>query len=248
LMDAVAAVSGVLACLSDGQVEALAAACRRRPRGRLMGAVTGGSPGAHEAVEQLAAVLATQPYLSGEGVALALETGLQARREAAASRTRPVWTGPGARGEQRLTGAALHELAAAARERILLVSFAAHTLADLAADLEAAVGRGCEVDAVFESESDSAGAYSTHDTRPFGEIDGIRRWRWPADEREPGAVLHAKLLVIDGRRALVSSANLTRRALTVNLEVGVLINDPAVAAELEAHVDALMDAGALRRA
>lgn len=38
-------------------------------------------------------------------------------------------------------------------------------------------------------------------------------------------MLHAKIL-IDGLRALVGSANLTHRALTANLEAGVLIEDP----------------------
>ena len=37
----------------------------------------------------------------------------------------------------------------------------------------------------------------------------VRRWRWPADQRTAGAVLHAKLLFVDGRRALVGSATLT---------------------------------------
>ena len=58
-------------------------------------------------------------------------------------------------------------------------------------------------------------------------------------------MLHAKLLVIDGRRALVGSANLTHRALTANLEAGVLIEDPELAAELEAHVRTLISDGTL---
>ena len=122
----------------------------------------------------------------------------------------------------------LHELVAGASERILLVSYAAYTLAEIAADLEAAVERGCQVDAVFETEEDSAGAYSGPHTQPFAAIAGISRWRWPAAHRR-GAVLHAKLLVVDGRRALVGSANLTPTRAPSNLEAGVLINDPDVA-------------------
>jgi len=67
-------------------------------------------------------------------------------------------------------------------------------------------------------------------------VTGARRWRWPTDHRSPGASLHAKLLVVDARRALVGSANLTRRALTANLEAGVLIEGPDLAAEFHAHV------------
>ena len=241
------AVENVLARLSDAQVEALAGACGgcASPTGTLTQVTAGGSPGAHDAVVTLAAAWEKAPALGGDGVALALRVGLHARRAAGARRSRPVWTGPSAAGGQRLTAAVLHDLVAGARERVLLVSFAAYTLTELAADLEAASGRGCVVDIIFETEEDSAGAYSGPHATPFGTLSGARRWRWPADQRTPGAVLHAKLLVVDGRRALVGSANLTPRALSANLEAGVLIEDPDLAAEFEAHVRTLIDRGAL---
>lgn len=119
----------------------------------------------------------------------------------------------------------------------------------MAADLAAAIERGCQVNVVFETEEDSAGSYSSFTSTPFGTIDGIVRWRWPLAERPAkGAALHAKVLVVDGRRALIGSANLTNRALTANLEAGVLIEDPDVAAALEQYVRRLMDHGALEQA
>jgi phosphatidylserine/phosphatidylglycerophosphate/cardiolipin synthase-like enzyme len=242
------AVTRVLARLSDGQVRSLAAACAgaSTPPARLAGAVVGAKPGAHDAVSELAAAWRAQAALTGDGVALALRTGLTARTEAAARRCRPVWTGPGTAGDQRLTGAVLHDLVAGARERVLVVSYAAYTLGGLAADLEAAVARGCTVDVVFETEEDSAGAYAGPHAQPFGAIAGLRRWRWPPEARgQPGAVMHAKALVVDGTRALVGSANLTHRALTANIEAGVLIEDPDVAGSIEAHVVALMRAGTI---
>lgn len=241
------AVHDVLARLSDAQVEALAGACggRQRPGGALAQVTAGATPGAHDAVGSLTAAWAASPSLTGDGVSLALRVGLRARREASARRSRPVWTGPAATGEQRLTAAVLHDLVSGARERVLLVSFAAYTLAELAGDLEAASARGCQVDVVFETEEDSAGAYSGPQSKAFGALCGARRWRWPADQRTPGAVLHAKLLVVDGRRALVGSANLTPQALTANLEAGVLIEDPDLAAEFEAHIRTLIARGTL---
>lgn len=98
---------------------------------------------------------------------------------------------------------------------------------------------------MFETEEDSADGYTTSHGKPFGTITGARRWRWPAAHRTPGAVLHAKLLIVDGRRALVGSANLTHRALTANLEAGVLIEDPDLAGGLEKHVLDLMADGTL---
>jgi len=180
------------------------------------------------------------------GVSLALLTGLRARISAESRRARPVWTGPGATGEQRLTAAVLHELVRGATQRVVVVSFAAFTLPELADDLAAAVDRGCEVDVIFETEEDSEGAYAAGKSVAYGAVAGLRRWRWPALERPaPGALLHAKVLIADGERALVGSANLTHRALQHNLEAGVLIEDAAVASELEAHVRSLMRDGRL---
>jgi cardiolipin synthase C len=245
-----AVVRGVLERLSDAQVEALASVCRGRsePGSALGQAVAGTTPAGYDAVAALATAWEAEPGLTGAGVALALRTGLAARRDAGARRSRPVWTGPGASGEQRLTAAVLGDLISSARERVLLVSYAAYTLSGVAQDLSAAVERGCAVDVVFETEQDSGGDYSGPSV-PFGAVAGIRRWRWPADRRPSGgAALHAKLLVADGRRALVGSANLTHRALTSNLEAGVLIEDPDVAAELERHVQRLMRTEVLARA
>ena len=101
----------VLARLSDAQIHTLSIACQGRsgPPGGLTQVVAGGSPAAHEAIEKLAASWASTPSLTGDGIALALGIGVKARREADAQRSRSVWTGPGAAGDQRLTAAVLHE-------------------------------------------------------------------------------------------------------------------------------------------
>jgi phosphatidylserine/phosphatidylglycerophosphate/cardiolipin synthase-like enzyme len=244
------ALAGVVDHLSDGQLHALAAGCEGVERGSAAAglAPAGASPAALDAVERLSVAWRATPGLTGTGLALALRVALTARRDADARRARPVWTGPGASGSQRLTAGVLHELLTVARERILLVSYAAYTLPEVAAELRAAVERGCQVDVVFETTEDSAGAYHGPQSHAFAEISGITRWHWPADQRTGGAVLHAKLLVVDGRRAFVGSANLTARALTHNLEVGVLLSDADTSARLEDHVHSLMASQALVRA
>jgi phosphatidylserine/phosphatidylglycerophosphate/cardiolipin synthase-like enzyme len=240
-------IERVLERLGAAQVEALAQAAQAQatPDGSLSATVAGSGPGAHAAVSALAASWSSTEGLTGAGIALALRIGLHAQHLAEATRSQPVWTGPGTVGEQRLTPGVLHELLSSARRRILILSFAAHTVPSVAADLEAAVAGGCSVDVVFETGADSAGAYRSHDTRPFGDVAGIRRWGWPADQRVRGSLLHAKALIIDGERALIGSANLTQRALEANLEVGVLVRDPPVAATLESHVRGLMSSGTL---
>lgn len=241
------ALAAVLQRLSDAQIEALAAAAEPRsaPPTDFGQVAAGAAPSTVNAITTLQTAWRAAPGLTGAGIALALRTGLAARRQAHACRGRPVWTGPGSVGEQRLTAAVLHELLTAARERILLVSYAAYTLPEIAADLEAAVARGCQVDVVFETEQDSAGAY-IGPSHPFAHVSGINRWRWPADQRDSNGVLHAKLLVVDGHRALVGSANLTSKALAYNLEVGAVINDPDLARALEDHLRQLMSTGILQ--
>ena len=58
--------------------------------------------------------------------------------------------------------------------------------------------------------------------------------------------MHAKTVVVDGRWWLVSSANLTDRAMSRNLELGVLHDDVGIAAGVVKHFSALEAADAFR--
>ena len=59
----------------------------------------------------------------------------------------------------------------------------------------------------------------------------------------PYSSLHAKCVVVDGLRALVSSANFTQRGQERNIEVGVLIEDATFAEFLSAQWMRLVDSG-----
>jgi cardiolipin synthase A/B len=59
-------------------------------------------------------------------------------------------------------------------------------------------------------------------------------------------VLHAKAVVVDGRVALVSSANLTAAALDHNMELGLLVRGGGIPRRLEEHVAELRAKGILR--
>ena len=62
-----------------------------------------------------------------------------------------------------------------------------------------------------------------------------------------GGVLHAKTVIIDRKTALITSANFTGAAQTRNIEAGVLIRYPRIAARLHAYFFGLVTSGALRR-
>lgn len=55
--------------------------------------------------------------------------------------------------------------------------------------------------------------------------------------------LHAKCLIVDCERALVTSANFTGRAQSRNIEVGVLIHDKGYAEDLERQWSNLVESG-----
>jgi cardiolipin synthase C len=55
--------------------------------------------------------------------------------------------------------------------------------------------------------------------------------------------MHAKLLAADTNVALLSSANLTDKALGDNLELGLLVRDPEVVRRIVGHFRSLMRPG-----
>src|SRR5262249_53804680 len=62
----------------------------------------------------------------------------------------------------------------------------------------------------------------------------------------PGGVLHAKAVVADDEAVFVTSANLTEAALDRNIELGLLIRDPALAATVSNHFRRLIECSLLR--
>lgn len=67
------------------------------------------------------------------------------------------------------------------------------------------------------------------------EMDGDKR-----------ACLHAKCVIVDDQRFLVTSANFSEAAQIRNIEAGVLIDDPRRAIALRRQFDSLLDSAVLR--
>lgn len=210
-------------------VVALAAALREGPE-----AVAAVRSAAVLAQSQTAATKALAVAHSGEGPYLAgLLIGYRRGRAEAPSVT-PVWTGPTSDGEPvRLTVAVVADLIATAREEIVLASYATVPGEAVESALVDAAGRGVEITLVLERPQDNPGFAGQSD--PLGQV-AARRLHWPADARPKGASLHAKVLVVDRRLALVGSANLTGAALQRNLECGLLVEGGAVPRRLAEHL------------
>ena len=54
-------------------------------------------------------------------------------------------------------------------------------------------------------------------------------------------------IVVDGRKALVTSANFTEAAQERNIELGLLVNSTPVAEGIERHFGGLIDRNVLER-
>lgn len=171
--------------------------------------------------------------------------GVRRAREQAPPRPTVVWTGPElAGGSHRLTGAVVAQLVDEASATVLLVSFALHEEPQLSQALRRATSRGVGVTVLGERKQDNPSYHGP--SNAFSELP-ITRYSWPASRRPEGASLHAKLLVVDHRIALVGSANITQSAMEKNLECGLILRDPASARELESHLEELRIAGHLKK-
>jgi len=155
-----------------------------------------------------------------------------------------VWTGPDSGlSTSRTTETVVAELVDQARVSLLLVSYNVTPYAKLDRALRAAADRGVEIILLLERPADNA---SFHAARrdPFPGLPALR-WAWPAVHRPPGAALHAKLIVVDDEIAFVSSANLSGRATTDNLECGLLIRGGPTATTIRRYLTTLFHSGRL---
>ncbi|MEU7959576.1 DISARM system phospholipase D-like protein DrmC [Micromonospora humida] len=197
------------------------------------------------------------PDLPGAAVALALRSAALLHRRTEARRTELAVSGPTTvAGPVRLTSSVVVEVIRAARSRLLVASFAAYGVAEVISELLSAAQRGVHVDLILESSTEAGGALrgAAGAAATFAALrHQATFWHWPAARRaasgNPRAALHAKLIAADDEVAVISSANLTDRALSHNIEVGVVLHDPEVVRRLVAHFRALTDprTGVLQR-
>lgn len=68
----------------------------------------------------------------------------------------------------------------------------------------------------------------------------------PLDQDKPGGVLHAKSVVVDMEKVFITSANLTEAALDRNIELGLLLQDKALAVSIISHLRGLIERGLLK--
>lgn len=250
----IAVVGEVAERLSPGALSVLVAALRANgDNPALEHAVA--TPHYQDAVRDLREAWARQPEVNAAALALALECAAEREQVAKRRRVSIVWTGPATETVPvRRTDQALIELVNAAKRRLIVVSFAVYKVPAIAAALVSAASRGVSVAVVLESEAESGGKVDYEMTAALGSevAKHAEIYTWPAEIRPKTAKgtrasLHAKCAVADGDRLLVSSANLTEFALTVNIELGLLVEGDDAPGRVQQHLESLIENGVLKR-
>lgn len=209
--------------------------------------------------------LASAPTDDPKALAWCLRS-LAAERRASSDRharsAQLVWSGHSdGRQPLRDTRAVLEEVCARAERHVMLATFVVYdgrqSLAALARRMREV--RSLRVD--FYVDVKTARHQAPDETR---DVDAwVRRFReehWPDDVRLPaiwydpttldraaGTSLHAKCVVVDERWSFVTSANFTEAAQERNIEVGVVLDHPALARALGAQFQGLRERGRFRR-
>jgi phosphatidylserine/phosphatidylglycerophosphate/cardiolipin synthase-like enzyme len=191
------------------------------------------------------------PALEPAALALALSTTAYCVETARRSQTLElVWTGPPSAIPLRRTDQVLLDLIGQSQGELLLVTFAVYDIPDIRQALIAAAERGVRLHLIIESPQESAGKVAYDGLRALGHAVAARAqvYRWPLEKRPRAASgkhgsLHAKCAVADETTLFISSANLTDYALTLNMEMGLLVRGGPLPGQVRRHFQRLMDLG-----
>lgn len=192
--------------------------------------------------------------LDGKAIAIALSTAVhcQTRMRQDLS-VELVWTGPNPESlPLRRTDQTLLQLIREAQHDLLIVSFAIYNIPEIVQALIAALDRGVNIRIIAETPEASDGKISFGLVTTLG-AEVLRRsqlYVWlkakrPVDEQGRYGSLHAKCAVSDRQHLFVSSANLTEYAMSLNMEMGVLIHNQSLAEQVIRQIDSLILRGNL---
>lgn len=176
---------------------------------------------------------------------------------------RLVWSGAseGARGF-RDTRSVLESLFARAERHVLVSTFVIYNGRAVFSALARRMADRPEIEVeMYVHLGSKTGAAEDERGEVNAYLETFARDHWPAGRAPPAIYydpegrglgplrtsLHAKCVVVDERWAFVTSANFTEAAQERNIEAGVLLDHPRLAAALAGQFRALRESGRLRR-
>lgn len=198
----------------------------------------------------------TAPETSPASIAVALLVAAEsAQTQRHAQSLELVWTGPNRTAvPMRRTDQALLQVIHAAQKRLWVVSFAVYKVEAIMTALTQTLQRGVQVGFCVETPEASEGKITVDALRMFAPevLSRAEVYIWPLAQRMVSPTgqhgsLHAKVAVADGAHLLISSANLTDYAMTLNLEMGVLIHGGALPLQVDSYFAGLLANKVLRR-
>ncbi|HXV60101.1 MAG TPA: DISARM system phospholipase D-like protein DrmC [Vicinamibacteria bacterium] len=156
-----------------------------------------------------------------------------------------VWTGPEAHvSTARDTLVVVRELFEDAQKSVLIGGYAFDHGKDIFAPLHKTMKERRVQTLIFVNKVQDF----LQENWPFGEpLPEVYSDPRTADS-ESRVSLHAKCIVVDETKALVTSANFTDRGQTRNIEMGVLIDDPGLASRLVQQWRGLIESGLVTKA
>ncbi len=196
------------------------------------------------------------PEVTPQAVAAALVTASYiAKRSRKEQAVELVWTGPVQSViPLRRTEQAILQVLNSAQSRILLVSYAVYSIPNIQDAVVRAAKRGVTITVIVETPNklDVQNEYSN--LKALGEdvAKCSAVYYWPKEHRKVDAtgklgILHVKCVVVDGNQLFLSSANLTKYAFSLNMELGVLIHGGRGPRQIEVVFESLIAEGTLSR-
>jgi phosphatidylserine/phosphatidylglycerophosphate/cardiolipin synthase-like enzyme len=151
-----------------------------------------------------------------------------------------VWTGPPTLGiPVRRTDQVLLQLIRDTQQQLIIISFAVYKIPEIAEALLEALERGIQLKIILETTQAEGGKMSFKGTTALGQkiLRDAQVFLWPVEKRlhDPQGrygSLHIKSVISDQKYLFITSANLTEYALTLNMEMGVLLKSPALASQV----------------
>ena len=188
------------------------------------------------------------PTIPAQAIALALQTAshthqtLQKRYE-----VQPVWTIPQVGGQWiRQTEQVILEIISQAQAELLLISFAVYRIPQVVQALIQALERQVKVTLIVELPDTQKIAFGIFQSLPLSLLERLEIFYWPLacrpqDSQGHYGSLHIKGVIRDRHHVLITSANLTDYALNLNLELGLMTQQPHLARKIYDQLEILID-------
>ncbi len=159
-----------------------------------------------------------------------------------------VWTCPETNDASfRRTDQVLLQLIRDAQNELTLISFAIYKIPEIAQALKAAVNRGVKVRLIAETPESGEGKVSFGVKAALGIeiVQQAQVFVWPKQQRPVDSEgkygsLHIKAAIADSRYLFITSANLTEYAFTLNMEMGLLVENEELTIQVVKQIDRLI--------